>query len=172
MHWFLLLVALLFTPAAATSHLAGGEDRIVGDYLIDFGFEPVTLSTSERSTLVFNLVNATSQEPIPFATAWVRISDSSEAVFAGTFASENGNVPITFTFPRGGEYEITVTFGNGSQEITRTSFPIAVKNVAVPQTLLLLGGVLGGLGLAFIVVLAARMRAHNSTKTPSPSTST
>ncbi len=152
-----LLFILLFLASLATAHLAGGEDKTLNGYLVEFGFEPETLFAQQHSFLSFNLVNASSLQPINYSSAWIRISQGNDVVFAASnLLPTFGNVALTYSFPSGGNYVVDVEFKNGVSSIVRTSFEVAVaeernySNLVLP---FLLGLVIGAVALFLFLKL-------------------
>ncbi|TAL58268.1 MAG: hypothetical protein EPN86_00450 [Nanoarchaeota archaeon] len=119
----LLILALIHTSMA---HLAGGEDRIAGGYLVDFGFSPANITSQNSSFINFNLLENSTLRMANITSVWVRISDDKNVVFAGTFKPVNGNFGFLFTFPAGGKYEILARFYNDSKVLTEQKYNLNV----------------------------------------------
>ncbi|MCH8067493.1 MAG: hypothetical protein IIC69_02820, partial [Nanoarchaeota archaeon] len=116
----ILIVAL--TPHAL-AHLDVGEDKTIGNYLIDFGYSPENPNTNDKVAIALTLFD-TNQEVIEPDSVWVRISSSKEVVFAGTLKPKNGNVAFTYKFPYAGNYEITSRFSDDKETIVEINFSI------------------------------------------------
>ena len=103
----LLLVA---SASPVLAHLDGGEDKQVGEYLVDFGYSPEVLSDQEKALLSFNLVNPETEEAVDFSHLWLRVSAGDAVVFAGTFYPDEKHVVFIYLFPSGDEYEFYTAF--------------------------------------------------------------
>src|SRR3990172_1607522 len=100
------LLALLLIPAAF-AHLAGGEDRVIDGYRVDFGYEPEDLIAGQPAALSFSL----------------RISGEN-VVFAGTL--DGGSAILTYAFPAPGDYQLTTRFFQGDTQLAETTFSVRV----------------------------------------------
>jgi len=148
-----LLPALLFLALFSqfsSAHLGGGEDRFVGDYIIEFSYAPAVPKQGEAVTIVLSLANNTTVQPIETEKILVRISDSDKLIFAGSFLPENSNVAVAYVFQRGGEYEIEPVFYKNGSILVSTKFKLAVEETApiylvlIPLVLIVLLSRAGG----------------------------
>ncbi len=124
------LLFLLFTVLFSQSglaHLGGGEDRVVGDYLVEFGYAPAMPVQNEETFIALSLANNTTVQSIDVEKVLIRISDRDKLVFAGSFLPENRNVALTYVFQHGGEYEIEVAFYKNDVILTSTKFKLMVE---------------------------------------------
>ena len=108
------LLALLLIPAAF-AHLAGGEDRVIDGYRVDFGYEPEDLIAGQPAALSFSLPEADA--------LWLRISGEN-VVFAGTL--DGGSAILTYAFPAPGDYQLTTRFFQGDTQLAETTFSVRV----------------------------------------------
>ena len=120
------MITVLLVPLV-TPHLDGGEDKIIDDYLIDFGYSPEKITSKDKVTLAFNLVNKTTQEVIEPSNVWIRISSSKEVVFAGTFKPQAQHITFTYKFPYADKYTIDARFSDEIRTLTQTNFNLNVK---------------------------------------------
>lgn len=123
----IILISLLLI-SSAFAHLDGGEDRIINDYLIDFGFSPENPVINDEVTLAFNLINNTTKEIIEPISVWIRISSPQEVMFAGTLHPEAEHVTFVYAFPETNNYEITVRFKDNADTLVETSFKLNVSD--------------------------------------------
>jgi hypothetical protein len=124
-----LLLSCVFLAAVvplSLAHLDAGEDKSVNGYIVDFGYAPAQPKYSDAVTMSFNLVNETTQEVVSPGRVWIRISDSKEIVFSGTFYPEAQHVVFEYRFPAGGDYGIDTTFYDGKGVLVKTSFQLHV----------------------------------------------
>ena len=119
-----LLILLLILPLAF-AHLEGGEDRVKDNYIIDFGYEPIP-KAEEKVTLAFNLLNASTDEIIPFTDVWLRIS-SKEVVLSTNIIQQADHVALTYTFPYPDTYDIKIRFRNNDNLLVEEDFSLEVK---------------------------------------------
>ena len=125
----LLLIILsvsISTPVSA--HLDAGSDEVINGYLIDFGYAPAQPTALNTTILNFNLLNNSTQQTINFTSLFIRISDSTHNIFAGTFKPSNDDVNFVFTFPKSGSYTISVRFYNGSDVLVENDYAFDVSD--------------------------------------------
>lgn len=122
-----LLITLISLPITY-GHLDGGTDKTIDDYIIDFGFSPEQPKVTDKVTLAFNLVNATTEEVIEPTSVWIRISSPEEVVFAGTFHPEAKHIAFTYIFPEANDYEILARFKDKDKTIVETNFQLTVTD--------------------------------------------
>lgn len=137
-----------FFPPIANAHLEGGEDKVVGDYLIDFGYEPETIEAGQGTSLLFNLANADGQEAVDFSHIWLRITSDDEIVFSGRLLGEGEGIGTTvhMTFPKPGTYTLSTRFYEGDEELANTDFSVEVLGTGKNNQLYII------LLIAFIVI--------------------
>ena len=128
--FFALCVAcvsvLSVLPLASEAHLAGGEDATVGEYVIDFGYDPAPPEADEPILLAFDVHDATTLEEIAFTKAWVRISDDEEILSAVEIAQNDSGTNESYTFPHAGNYTVHVRFMSNDSIIVETDYVLAV----------------------------------------------
>ena len=121
----LIFVIIVFS-SIVLSHLDAGQDKVIDNYLIDFGYSPENPNTNDKVAIALTLFDA-NQEVIEPDSVWIRISSSKEVVFAGTLKPKNGNVAFTYKFPYAGNYEITSRFSDDKETIVETDFHIKIE---------------------------------------------
>ena len=132
---FIFIIALI---PNALSHLDAGEDKAIGEYLVDFSYSPKEPSIDGKVTMAFSLLNSTNQEVIEPESVWIRISSSKEVVFAGTLKQESGNVAFAYKFPYADDYTITTRYNDNEKTIVTTDFNIKIRE-SVPIYYYLIG---------------------------------
>ncbi len=131
--FIIIAVSLLFATNLVLAHGTGQSfEKPVGDYLVDIGIDAVTSYAGEQIRLDFNLWNKEKTESIDFSDVWVRIApkDGFGIVFAGYLdRPEFGLTGMTFTFPKGGDYQLTVRFNKDGEKIAEdVSFDTTVDD--------------------------------------------
>jgi hypothetical protein len=121
------VIFLLLLVSISYAHLAGGEDKVVDGYLVDFGHDSEMLEAGKPVILAFNLVDDTTKSVIKPEDVWIRISSVDDVIFAGTFAPQPESVSFSYTFPAAGEYEITARFLENNATIVETDFSVTVE---------------------------------------------
>ncbi len=108
----ILILSLVFIPQQTFAHLAEGIDLHNGDYTIDIGYDPAVIKAQEPIFFLFGLGdNNKSAEIVQTTSAWVRIRNGNQSVFAATLYPEpTGTYTLVTTFPDQGNYELTVRF--------------------------------------------------------------
>src|SRR3990167_4477745 len=96
----LMVVIQLGCMSGASAHLAGGEDRDLGEVIEDFGYDPSPIVAGGGGFFAFNFVRKQDQMPAPPASLWVRISQDDEILFSGTLAPEADHMVLSYVFPR------------------------------------------------------------------------
>lgn len=117
---FFVIIGTLVLPLTA-AHLEGGQDKQIGEYIIDVGYEPALIKERQKANIVIALVNASTNESINPEKVWVRISDEKNVLFAGTVAQENGIVAFTYIFPKAGGYEMKMQFFRENSLLVETA---------------------------------------------------
>ena len=121
MRYFILAIFyLILSVSPAAAHLAGGQDVVSGDYLIDVGWEPAELMAGQKTFLAFNLADPTALTPIEFDRMFFRIDLAGTTVFSGNFDQEQpGNTSLILTAPQPGEYAVVVRFFRDQELLTQ-----------------------------------------------------
>lgn len=127
-------IGLIFITIFAIAHIAYGHgfgqslEKVVGDHIVDVGFDAVDLVAGEPIRLDIILWNKDRTETPTFTDAWVRIAPIDRGiVFAGNLHQpEFGSTGMTYVFPKAGDYELTIRFQNKDDVITEASFPLKV----------------------------------------------
>ncbi|MEK6876566.1 MAG: hypothetical protein AABX63_04085 [Nanoarchaeota archaeon] len=148
-----MLIMIIFIIALipnALPHLDAGEDKVVGEYLVDFSYSPKEPSIDDKAAMAFSLLNNTNREVIEPESVWIRLSSSKEVVFAGTLKQESGNVAFTYKFPYADDYIITARYKDSEKTIVETDFNIKIKE-SVPVYYYVLG-IIVTLILIFVVM--------------------
>ena len=144
----ILIVAL--TPHAL-AHLDVGEDKTIGNYLIDFGYSPENPNTNDKVAIALTLFD-TNQEVIEPDSVWVRISSSKEVIFAGTLKPKNGNVAFTYKFPYAGNYEITSRFSDDKETIVEINFSINIEKTSNLEIYYLIFAIIALIIITFVII--------------------
>ena len=125
----LLLAVLLLQASFVFAHLDNGEEIVKKGHIIDFGYSPKIPLDKGTTFLSFNLVNETTERPVEFDSAWIRISSSEEVVFSGTIRGSGGNVFIDYSFPYRGDYTAKAQFKDSLDNIIiEADFNIEVRH--------------------------------------------
>jgi len=124
---FASVILLIYLLPFTSAHLDAGEDRVVEEYLIDFGYSPEIPTTAERTFFSFNLLNKTSNEIIYLTDALITISDSKGIIFAGKLYPEEGNIVMSYLFSEDDNYNVEITFNNGKEVLVKSNFKVRVK---------------------------------------------
>lgn len=122
----LVLLTLLIIPSVA-AHLAAGEDKEVGEVIVDLGWEPSTLNKERNIAFAVNLVDKETEASVTFEKVWIRIADEEQVLFAGNFIpDEEESVAFIYVFPEKGNYILTTRFSEGEEIIAETKFELEV----------------------------------------------
>lgn len=121
---FILFILLI---PNVLSHLDAGQDKVIDNYQIDFGYSPENPQISDNVAIALTLFNNTNQEVIEPESVWVRISSSKNVIFAGTLKPLNGNIAFTFKFPEVDDYEVLVRFNQDKKALVETNFNLKIK---------------------------------------------
>ncbi len=60
----MLKISTFCLPRIVSTHLEAGIDKVVGPYLVDFGYTPAHPKENEPVSFVLNVVDATTHAPI------------------------------------------------------------------------------------------------------------
>lgn len=153
---FLGVVVVIALSQTGFAHLDAGEDKVIRDYRVDFGYSPENLAVEDQAVFSFNLANTTTEGVIEPTSVWVRIAGSQGVLFAGTFHPESQHVAFTYTFPYAGNYEITARFKDDKATIVETGFEIEVEGGKTVSWQHYLAGVLILIAAGFVIMKRAR----------------
>jgi hypothetical protein len=120
---------VLFLPAFFVSGHGTGQslERAVGDYVVDVGYDSFEPRALESIRFDFQIFLSESREPAPFTDTWVRVMEGDNLLFAGFLAKPIfGLTGMSYAFPAGGIYEVTVRFQNDDTTVAEASFPFPV----------------------------------------------
>jgi len=161
LHFALLAVALLISPAHTMAHGSGvSYEERVGVYTVDIGYSSAAPEVGESTTFNFELLEE--EKSADFSNVWVKIdSDSGETIFAGGLHNaEFGGPRMSYTFPSTGVYTISANYSDDSSVVATSSFPLTVvegKSVAKksfpPEVMAVVTGVVGALLGIFATLL-------------------
>lgn len=127
---FFAVSALALPWFYAHAHGTGASfEKEINGYLIDVGYDPVILAAQEQQRFDFGVSKKGSTEAVDFTDIWVRIAPKERGIIfaSGIHRPDFGLPGMTFTFPRAGEYELTVRFQKNGNVIAETSFPLTVE---------------------------------------------
>lgn len=165
----ILLFAVLALGATCVpqvlAHSEGASfEQVVGDYLIDVGYDPEEITAGEPVRFDFELQDSSNEKETNFTNIWVRIEQGNKAFFAGSIARARfGLTGILYTFGEKGDYELFVRFEDDNGAIVETFFPVTVKNGSEENegsdgyTDIFLA-LLGGLALGILVSLMIKRK--------------
>jgi hypothetical protein len=127
-----ILISFCFAVLLSGSLYAHGTgeslEKIVGEYNVDIGYDPVMLEAASPSFFDFDLVTEETGERAEFTDIWVRIVESKQTIFAtGVHKPSLDNTTMVYTFPEGGEYEFKVRFQNDGEALAEASFPLTIE---------------------------------------------
>jgi len=126
-HALLVLVVMMScVPTLVSAHGDGASfETIVGDYLVDIGYEPELPTSGERLVLDFSLREQDAEAP--FDRVWVRIEQYGKTVLAGGIGhAPIGPTTLTMTPAREGELKVYARYEQSQKTLAEVSFPIAV----------------------------------------------
>jgi hypothetical protein len=126
----LLLCALLILVSTVSAHLDAGQDVVVNGYLIDFGYDPASPIIDGRTVMLFNLLNASTNESIYPDHVWVRISKGDNIMFSGQFRPAVGSTTFTYTFSEPGKYDIDATFYGNETVLVQKTLNIDIRGTS------------------------------------------
>lgn len=115
-----LIASILFLLSVMPAFGHGlGEtiEKEVGDYIVDFGYDPLSLFLGETTSVTFEIFRKEDREPVEFRNVWVRVTKDEETVFAGSLTKAFfGNTRLTLRLPETGEYQISARFEGEKEE--------------------------------------------------------
>lgn len=126
---FLVLAAVLLFPAVTFAHAAGASvERLVGEYVLDIGYDPQYPNAGEPVRLDFSLYNKDKRTAVPFTSIFVRVEGSKGLLYAGSIhASEFGLTGFALYLPEPGSYTIQARFQDGDTTIVEGAIPLSVE---------------------------------------------
>ncbi len=147
---------LFLCTSFASAHSSGASfEMIEGQYLIDIGYDPVTIVERDRVVLDMELWEASSKDAssrtsVPFTRVWLRLEHEGKTVMAtGVGKPSFGPTTYLFTAYAPGAWTLHVRYEDNDDVIVDTAFPFTVEEEQQrPLFILIVGGVviLGALG--------------------------
>lgn len=165
------LVAVCFflvTPFLIGAHGVGYESLVAtteDGYVVDFGYDPLTLMEDQQTRFSFELFDNESTTTLSsFTEVWVLIKGERGTVFSsGIDRPEFGEIGMSFTFPEAGPHEIKLRYQSDSEILATHTFTLDVPQK--PQegfgttAYFVAGGAVGLLlGLIFCALINKRKR--------------
>lgn len=128
---------LVQTPSALAHGDGESYEETKGNYLIDIGYEK-NIMAQQPASFDFNILNAQTQEEIPFTSVWVQVIKDDKTLFAtGLYKQDIGATTLLYTFPMEGTYEISARFQNDDTTLAESKFPVTITGnsaSAIQQT--------------------------------------
>ena len=126
----LVLTIALFSSNSARAHVSGQTiEKNLGEYSVDIGYDSPDINpmAGEPVRFDFRLYKGEKKELVEFSKMWFKASLGNVPMIAGRLAKDE-LIPtgLLFTFPQGGEYDITVRFSDKDKTLAETTFPISV----------------------------------------------
>lgn len=173
----LVLLCLLAFPASASANASAHGGMFTAKYVDGNNLILLTDNAHGAESGIaikhnLRLYDMTGQ-PIPFETAQVSFSLNGKQVTTESVQrSDNGDVTVTYTYPKQGSYMLAVSFLDNDKQISKADFPIVIKKgagdsffagFATIQTAIAFAV---GIGLASAYFKRAAIRAKLPTNTP------
>lgn len=153
----LSLFILVFNVLAHTS--GQSVERDVGNYIVDIGFDEM-LEAGKAARFDLNLWDTQKIEQIKYDRIWVRIAPSEGIVLATYITAPSfGLAGMSYSFPRAGEYEITVRFERGDTPLAEVIFPVTVGGHDIKITSY---AIVGAISLIIGFALSFLLKKRNS----------
>jgi hypothetical protein len=129
--FFTVIISFFVISQPAFSHGLGQSlEKEVNGYIIDVGYDAIDkIEAGQATRFDFNLTNKEKNQNIDFDHVWVRISPKEGGIiFAGyLFHPEYLLTGMSFSFPKEGNYEVTVRFiDKDDKSIAETTFPLEI----------------------------------------------
>lgn len=124
--------ALLLVPFLASAHATGVSFQKEQDgYTVDVGYS--SPSPQVGDSVQFNFLLRKGTDDVPFADAWVKVSDAQGNVVLATGVHNNpfGGPRLSYVFPKAGTYTVDVRYETDTDTITESSFTIPVLPATV-----------------------------------------
>lgn len=161
-----LACIVVLTPLGAIAHnLGASHEEIVGQYLIDIGYDPIAPVGGDQLLLDLNLWDKEKEQAVEFSSAWVRIEREGKTLLAtGVHRPEFGAMTVlTRLPPEGGEVLVSVRFESGLESIAETRFPLTVAPeekpaIGVRESFFIGAGVLCGVIFTLLYLFYSRKR--------------
>ncbi len=126
------ILALIISVSCSINVIAhgtgGGEDKKIGDFTIDFGYDTVNPKENQPVLLTIGLYNHADKEYPQFDYANIKITTKeNELLFRGSvFPNIPGIINAVFTFPEKGAYSIDVNFIDDGASFLNTAFFVSI----------------------------------------------
>jgi hypothetical protein len=127
----IVLLTMLIPVSFAFAHGQGQSlEQQVGDYSVhvDYPGEGKMLS-GQGSRFQFQLVDKKTTQPAQFTRVWVKVSQGTQVLVSTDVPFPSFGLPwLTYSFPSGGDYQLTVRYYNNDQDLAEAIFPLSVKS--------------------------------------------
>ncbi len=137
---FLLLIGTSFIPSAVAHTNGASYEEVVGDYLLDIGYNPETIFANDVVRFDFGLypIDQPTESTDVFSDVWVVITQESELVFSGNLHRPSFNV-IAFStiFNQSGEYKLHARFEQSGEYVAESTFNFMVADRVIDYTVYL-----------------------------------
>lgn len=127
--YVVFIAALVLAPGLLSAHnLGASHEEMVGEYLVDIGYDPASPVEDDRLLLDLNLWDAKKVESIDFSSVWVRIENESGTLLAtGVHKAEFGATTVLFRIPEGvTNVDVSVRFERGTDSLAEVKFLIPI----------------------------------------------
>jgi hypothetical protein len=128
----------LMAPLAVYAHGSGASlEKVVGEYWIDIGYDPVQPMGGDRMVFDFNLAEAAATgTPVDFDYMWVRLqSDKRTLLATGVHRAEIGPTTLLVALPKDskGALGLSVRYQRGIETLAEADFEIPVAPYEDPR---------------------------------------
>ncbi len=144
------VVCVSLAPVLAQAHSTGFTyEAPVGEYFVDIGANRMEIEPNELTLFEFNLYPKSDVNNLAeFDSVYVTVADQkSGVVYAGAVHSPGTDVltVMSYSFPAGGEYEMSARFDKDGDALAEVTFTVPVKGSVGAEQMLkfaLLGGII------------------------------
>lgn len=157
----LILTFLLLVTNISEAHLEV-INKVIGEYRIELGIIPETPMAGSSTEFSVALENATSGQRFPDAEAWIRISHGDSVIFSSPSFKAKGadSVKFSYSFQKGGDYEIRVRFTTEDGKNVEADFTFQVKYESVNLENIFFFAVIGSLIFGIAIGHFLKVKLH------------
>ncbi|MBI2356112.1 MAG: hypothetical protein HYV13_02825 [Candidatus Doudnabacteria bacterium] len=138
-------ILFLSSQGAFAHGLVYTLEKVEDDYLIDVGLSGENITAGDAVRISFELFDNKTKNPAEFDAVWVKLAQADKVMFIGTLQNDSSGLlrPMTYHFPYGGDYDLTVRYEKDNKKLAETVFNLKASDANQSSRFALMSGVVG-----------------------------
>lgn len=126
-----LIAIFLAALGIVSAHLSGGKHISTDQYFLDIGHTPDPILADKTTTFLITAAHKNGTQ-VPVESTHITITDDTTYLAATLEANEAGSASFNYAFPKPGTYNVTTTFQQGQDTITKHTTTLTVRQDSKP----------------------------------------